>query len=74
MSPPTPPPINITHLLAAESHKGSISAEHGLGLQKTQHLHYSKSQVSRDWMRRVKLLFDDKGIMNPGKVVAVGQT
>ncbi|KAB5593609.1 D-lactate dehydrogenase [Ceratobasidium theobromae] len=53
-----------------QSHKGSISAEHGLGLQKTQHLHYSKSQVSRDWMRRVKLLFDDKGIMNPGKVVA----
>ncbi|CAE6449314.1 unnamed protein product [Rhizoctonia solani] len=54
-----------------QSHKGSISAEHGLGLQKTQHLHYSKGQISRDWMRKVKLLFDDKGIMNPGKVVAV---
>lgn len=54
-----------------QSHRGSISAEHGLGLQKTQHLHYSKGQVSRDWMRRIKLLFDDKGIMNPGKVVAV---
>jgi FAD/FMN-containing dehydrogenase len=38
---------------------------------KTEHLHYSKGQISRDWMRRVKLLFDDKGIMNPGKVVAV---
>jgi len=54
-----------------QSHKGSISAEHGLGLMKTQHLHYSKGQISRDWMRRVKLLFDDKGIMNPGKVIAV---
>ncbi|KAG8733435.1 hypothetical protein FRC11_006236 [Ceratobasidium sp. 423] len=54
-----------------QSHKGSISAEHGLGLQKTQHLHYSKGQISRDWMRKVKLLFDDKGIMNPGKVIAV---
>ncbi|QRV90812.1 FAD-binding domain-containing protein [Ceratobasidium sp. AG-Ba] len=54
-----------------QSHRGSISAEHGLGLQKTQHLHYSKGQISRDWMRRIKLLFDDKGIMNPGKVVAV---
>ncbi|KAG8747261.1 hypothetical protein FRC10_001877 [Ceratobasidium sp. 414] len=54
-----------------QTHKGSISAEHGLGLMKTEHLHYSKGQISRDWMRRVKLLFDDKGIMNPGKVIAV---
>ncbi|CAE7195956.1 unnamed protein product [Rhizoctonia solani] len=31
-----------------QSHKGSISAEHGLGLQKTQHLHYSKGQITKD--------------------------
>ncbi|KDQ08452.1 hypothetical protein BOTBODRAFT_191727 [Botryobasidium botryosum FD-172 SS1] len=51
------------------SYNGSISAEHGIGAMKTQHLHYSKGQVSIDMMRRIKALFDERGIMNPGKVV-----
>ncbi|KAG8933028.1 hypothetical protein FRC02_000215 [Tulasnella sp. 418] len=50
-------------------HRGSISAEHGIGSMKTQHLHYSKSDVSIDLMKRIKKLFDERGIMNPGKVV-----
>jgi hypothetical protein len=51
------------------SHKGSISAEHGVGQQKLHALHYSKSKESTDIMRRVKKLFDERGIMNPGKVL-----
>ncbi|EIN13495.1 FAD-binding domain-containing protein [Punctularia strigosozonata HHB-11173 SS5] len=51
------------------SFKGSISAEHGIGRHKTQHLHYSKSEASIEWMKKVKTLFDPKGIMNRGKVV-----
>jgi len=51
------------------SHRGSISAEHGIGAMKTHALHYSKSKVSIEWMKRIKQLFDPRGIMNPGKVL-----
>ncbi|KAJ7597195.1 FAD-binding domain-containing protein [Mycena floridula] len=51
------------------SHRGSISAEHGIGAMKTHALHYSKSQTSIDWMKKIKQLFDPKGIMNPHKVL-----
>jgi FAD/FMN-containing dehydrogenase len=51
------------------SHKGSVSAEHGIGAMKTHALHYSKSAVSIEWMKKVKQLFDPRGIMNPGKVL-----
>lgn len=36
---------------------------------KPQHLHFSKDAVSIDLMRKLKYLFDERGIMNPGKVV-----
>ena len=53
------------------SHKGSISAEHGIGAMKTHAVHYSKSRVAIDTMRRIKQVFDPHGIMNPGKVLGV---
>ncbi|KAK0421791.1 FAD-linked oxidase-like protein [Armillaria borealis] len=51
------------------SHRGSVSAEHGIGAMKTHALHYSKSAVSIAWMKKIKELFDPRGIMNPGKVL-----
>ncbi|KAH8997535.1 FAD-binding domain-containing protein [Lactarius akahatsu] len=51
------------------SYKGSISAEHGIGAMKTHAIHYSKSAVAVDVMKRIKHLFDPHGIMNPGKVL-----
>lgn len=48
-------------------HRGSISAEHGLGVMKAPYLHYSKSPESIELMRRIKNLFDPKGILNPYK-------
>ena len=51
------------------SHRGSISAEHGIGSMKTHALHYSKDEVSIELMKKIKELFDPKGIMNPGKVL-----
>ncbi|KIJ68287.1 hypothetical protein HYDPIDRAFT_106464 [Hydnomerulius pinastri MD-312] len=51
------------------SHKGSVSAEHGIGSMKTGALHYSKSDVSIEWMRKIKQVFDPLNIMNPGKVL-----
>ncbi|KAL7418713.1 D-lactate ferricytochrome c oxidoreductase [Cryptotrichosporon argae] len=49
--------------------EGSISAEHGLGVMKAPHVHYSKSEESIALMRKVKHLFDPKGIMNPYKYI-----
>jgi FAD/FMN-containing dehydrogenase len=46
-----------------------VSAEHGIGAMKTHALHYSKSGVSIEWMKKIKQLFDPHGIMNPGKVL-----
>jgi FAD/FMN-containing dehydrogenase len=51
------------------SYKGSISAEHGIGAMKTHAIHYSKSGVAINMMRRIKQIFDPRGIMNPGKVL-----
>ncbi|EIW64773.1 FAD-binding domain-containing protein [Trametes versicolor FP-101664 SS1] len=51
------------------SYKGSISAEHGIGVMKTHALQYSKNATSIEWMKKVKALFDPNGIMNPGKVL-----
>lgn len=50
-------------------YKGSISAEHGIGVMKTHALPYSKNSVSIEVMKRIKHLFDPNGIMNPGKVL-----
>ncbi|KAJ7431834.1 FAD-binding domain-containing protein [Mycena galericulata] len=51
------------------SYRGSISAEHGIGAMKTHALHYSKDEVSIALMKKIKQLFDPRGIMNPGKVL-----
>ncbi|KAJ3817901.1 FAD-binding domain-containing protein [Lentinula raphanica] len=51
------------------SHRGSVSAEHGIGAMKTHALHYSKDETSISWMRKIKAIFDPNGIMNPGKVL-----
>lgn len=57
----------IYKLVAVEN--GSISAEHGLGVMKAPHIHYSKTAESIEMMRRIKKLFDPKGLMNPYKYV-----
>ncbi|KAL9021931.1 MAG: hypothetical protein Q9185_000882 [Variospora sp. 1 TL-2023] len=48
---------------------GSISAEHGLGLQKKPYIGYSRSETMIRLMKEIKNLFDPKGIMNPYKYV-----
>lgn len=48
---------------------GSISAEHGIGQMKRQELANMKRGTEIDLMRRIKLAFDPKGILNPGKVI-----
>ena len=48
---------------------GSISAEHGIGILKTDYLGHSKSQEMIKYMGMMKKVFDPKGILNPYKVL-----
>lgn len=49
--------------------RGSISAEHGVGVMKPPFLHMSKSEPMIGVMRGVKALLDPNNILNPGKVL-----
>ncbi len=49
--------------------KGTISAEHGVGLLKKPYLNYSRSDAEIKLMQAVKKAFDPNGIMNPGKLI-----
>ena len=54
---------------AVRSRRGSISAEHGVGLLKRDFLEYSRSPREIELMRGLKAVFDPKGVMNPGKLL-----
>ncbi|MCY3884908.1 MAG: FAD-binding oxidoreductase [Gammaproteobacteria bacterium] len=47
---------------------GSISAEHGIGLEKKEFLDISRNEIEIDLMRTLKKSLDPKGILNPGKI------
>lgn len=49
-------------------HRGSISAEHGVGLTKKPFLSYTRSPAEIEIMRGIKKVLDPDGIINPGKV------
>ncbi len=49
---------------------GSISAEHGIGLEKRDWLHLSRSPEEIASMRLIKKALDPNGLLNPGKVFA----
>lgn len=51
-----------------QKHKGSISAEHGIGLLKKDFLGFSRSTHEIEYMKSIKKIFDPKGIINPGKI------
>jgi FAD/FMN-containing dehydrogenase len=48
---------------------GSISAEHGIGLEKKPWLPVSRSAAEIALMRTLKQALDPKGILNPGRVI-----
>jgi FAD/FMN-containing dehydrogenase len=50
--------------------QGSISAEHGIGLQKRDYLAWTRNPAEIAVMRTLKVALDPKNILNPGKVLA----
>lgn len=52
-----------------QQHKGSISAEHGLGFQKKNYIGYTKTENEISMMKDLKEHYDPKGIMNPYKYI-----
>ena len=48
---------------------GSISAEHGIGQAKRDHLRQYKSETEITLMETLKYALDPEGLLNPGKVI-----
>jgi FAD/FMN-containing dehydrogenase len=48
---------------------GSISGEHGIGLEKKPYLHFSRNKIEIEVMQQLKQLFDPKCLLNCGKVL-----
>ncbi len=49
---------------------GSVSAEHGIGLEKRAYLPLSRTAAEISTMKLIKRALDPRGILNPGKVFA----
>ncbi len=47
---------------------GTASGEHGIGLAKRAYM-AAEHGAALEWMRRLKALFDPRGLLNPGKII-----
>jgi len=52
--------------------KGSISAEHGVGIARTEYMRDQLGDALLTVMREIKRAFDPKNIFNPGKIFGFG--
>ena len=59
---------NISLFTLIQKYRGSISAEHGVGLLKKPYLGYSVSPEELNIMKSLKKIFDPDNILNPGKI------
>lgn len=51
--------------------RGSVSAEHGVGLHKKAYLHYTRTPEEIALMKTLKSAMDPAGILNPGKIFEI---
>jgi len=58
--------------LAAEF-RGSLAAEHGVGIARTEFMEAQVGSELLGVMREIKALFDPKNVMNPGKIIPDGR-
>ena len=61
--------VDVLVFQMVQKNRGSISAEHGVGLSKKPFLHFTRSPVEIELMKGIKKVFDPDGIINPGKLV-----
>ena len=52
--------------------KGSLSAEHGVGIARTEYMREQLGDELLELMREIKRAFDPKNVFNPGKIFADG--
>ncbi len=52
--------------------KGSLSAEHGVGIARTEYMRDQLGNALLEVMREIKRAFDPKNVFNPGKIFEVG--
>ncbi len=64
----TPRLNRVVHDVVAR-HRGSISAEHGLGQLRRGEVRRYKPAIEFELMERIKAALDPQGIMNPGKLL-----
>jgi glycolate oxidase len=50
---------------------GTLSGEHGIGIEKSEYMHLQFSEASLDKMKLIKQLFDPTGVSNPEKIFPV---
>ena len=48
--------------------KGTLSGEHGVGIEKKGYIHKELDTVTLDFMKKIKTAFDPLNILNPGKI------
>jgi FAD/FMN-containing dehydrogenase/Fe-S oxidoreductase len=53
--------------------KGSLSAEHGVGIARTEYMEEQLGRELLEVMRAIKQTFDPKGAFNPGKILSDGR-
>ena len=54
---------------ALAEYDGSVSAEHGIGLEKRPYLDISRNEAEIRLMRHLKRALDPGGLLNPGRVL-----
>jgi FAD/FMN-containing dehydrogenase len=52
---------------------GTISGEHGIGVEKLEQMHFVFSATDIAYMARIKQAFDPQSVLNPGKVLPLGE-
>lgn len=51
--------------------KGTLSAEHGIGIEKKEYLNKALSDDAIEYMKKIKKVFDPNNILNPDKIFDV---
>ncbi|MCO5142533.1 MAG: FAD-binding oxidoreductase [Oligoflexia bacterium] len=61
--------LDIKLYILTTKYLGTVSGEHGVGLLKKKHLHYTRSKTEIQIMKEIKKILDPKNLLNPGKVI-----